>query len=138
IRRNLNPEYPSVYMQSVGFGTVAPIYGSTFDYLGFAPSNLKVSDDLRELFEEDEYRTEAYFNGPAISGMWHDGMANGQKYVRMNLFAPEEAYLVLAESLLHTGQQGQALELPNTFKSFRGASDKSGLSEEDLQQEIIN
>lgn len=138
IRRNLNPEYPSVYMQSVAFGTVAPIYGSTFDYLGFAPSNLKVSDDLRELFEEDEYRTEAYFNGPALSSAWPDGMANGQKYVRMNLFAPEEAYLVLAESLLHTGQQGQALEVLNTFKAFRGASEKSGLSEKELQQEIIN
>lgn len=138
VQRNLNPEYPAVYLESISFGTVAPIYGSTFDYLGFAPSNLKVSDDLLDVFEDQEYRTEAYFTGAAISSAWPDGMANGQKYVRIHLFAPEEAYLILAESLLNTGQQGQALDVLNNFKAFRGASEKNGLSDKDLQQEIIN
>lgn len=138
VQRNLTPDYPAIYLQSIGFGTVAPIYGSNLDYIGYSPANLKVPTDFYNLFDATDIRKTAYFNGVVMSSTWPDGMVNGQKYVRIHLFAPEEAYLILAESYYRLNQTENALATLNRFKAFRAATPKSGLSGAPLLQEIIN
>ncbi|WP_140938523.1 RagB/SusD family nutrient uptake outer membrane protein [Sphingobacterium lumbrici] len=138
VQRNLNTEYPAVYMQSISFGTVAPIFGSNLDYIGYSPNNLEVSADFFNLFDANDLRKAAYFNGTVMSSSWPDGMANGQKYVRIHLFTPEEAYLILAESYYRNNEPGLALTTLNKFKGFRGAVEKSGLTGTALLEEIIN
>jgi hypothetical protein len=65
-------------------------------------------------------------------------MPNGPKYVRIHLFTPEEAYLILAESYCRLNQNEQALATLNKFKGFRGAMAKNNLNNEELLREIIN
>lgn len=138
VQRNLDTEYPAFYMQSITYGTVAPMYGSTFDYIGYAPSNLKTEPTFLQLFDSNDIRKAAYFNGTVMSGAWPDGFANGQKYVRIHLFTPEEAYLILAEGYFRLGQTDQALATLNKFKGFRGAAAKPSLTGENILTEIIN
>ncbi|MCS4229168.1 RagB/SusD family nutrient uptake outer membrane protein [Sphingobacterium sp. BIGb0165] len=138
VQRNLNTEYPAVYMQSLNFGNVGAIYGSPYDYLGFAPANLKVDPGFLESFDNDDIRKAAYFNGAVLSSTWPDGMPNGPKYVRIHLFTPEEAYLILAESYCRLNQNEQALATLNKFKGFRGATAKNNLNNEQLLREIIS
>lgn len=138
VQRNLNTEYPALYMQSIGFGTTAPIYGSNFAYIGYSPNDLKVSANFYNSFDAGDFRKAAYFNGTVMSSSWPDGMANGQKYVRIHLFEPEEAYLILAESYYRNGETALALTTLNKFKSFRGAVEKPGLTGTALLDEIIS
>lgn len=138
VQRNLNTDYPAVYMQSVGFGSVGPFYGSNIAYLGYSPNNLQVPADFYALFDNADLRKAAYFNGTVMSANWPDGMVNGQKYIRIHLFTPEEAYLVLAESYYKNGKADMALTTLNKFKRFRGAVEKTNLSGDAILQEIIN
>lgn len=137
VQRNLNSQYPAVYLESLAFGTVAPIYGSNLDYLGFSPNNLKIPADFYNSFDSNDLRKAAYFNGTVMSSNWPDGLAPIQKYVRIHLFTPEEAYLILAESYYRTSQPDQALATLNKFKVFRGATEKN-LSGAALLEEIIS
>ncbi len=138
VQRNLDSEYPAIYMQSLNFGNVAAIYGSPYDYLGFAPANLKVTSGFLESFDQNDIRKAAYFNGVFLSSTWPDGMPNGPKYLRIHLFKPEEAYLILAESYYRLNQPDQALVILNKFKGLRGATPKANLNGEQLLAEIIS
>lgn len=138
VQRNLNPDYPAVYQQSVSFGMLMPIYGSNLDYIGYSPNSLKVPADFFSLFDDMDIRKAAYFTGSVMSSTWPDGMVNGQKHIRIHLFTPEEAYLILTESQYRLGQQDQALATLNKFKGFRGAKAKAGLNGTELLQEIVN
>ncbi|MFD2554376.1 RagB/SusD family nutrient uptake outer membrane protein [Sphingobacterium tabacisoli] len=131
VQKNLDPEYPAVYMKSVGFGTVAPIYGSPYA----APANLKVNQDFFNSFDAGDLRKETYFVGNVHSHNWPDDTFS--KTLHLHLFTPEEAYLILAESYYRNGKADLALTTLNKFKSFRGAVAKSGLSGELLLDEII-
>lgn len=137
IQRNLNPDYPAFYMQGSGYGEVAAMYGSPWDYIGFSPSNLAVSPDLLALFDDTDYRKAAYFNNNLLSSAWPDGAAFGTKYVKIHLFTPEEAYLILAESYFRLNQEAQALDALNEFKTFRQAEEKSQLTGTALLNEIV-
>lgn len=142
VQRNLDPQYPAHYMESPAFSYVAAMYGSPLDYLGFAPTDLIVNNDLYELFDNGDFRKEAYFveveGMPAMSRSWPDGINPGNKPLRIYLFAPEEAYLILAEGYYETGQPAQALTTLNLFKSFRGAAQRNDLTGSDILTEIIN
>ncbi|MCA5005024.1 RagB/SusD family nutrient uptake outer membrane protein [Sphingobacterium bovistauri] len=137
VQKNRNPDYPAFYQESIAFGSVGPIYGSNLDYIGFSPNNLKVSTDFHSSFDATDIRLSAYFTGTNISSNWPDGLTPVQKYIRIHLFAPEEAYLILAEAYHRLGETDLALGVLNKFKSFRGASQKSGLSGQTLLDEII-
>lgn len=132
VQKNLKPDYPAVYMQSVGFGTVAPIYGSPYA----APANLKVNQDFYNLFDASDFRKEVYFVGAAHSSNWPDDTFS--KTLRLHLFTPEEAYLILAESYYRNGKADLALTTLNKFKGFRGAIAKNNLSGQALLDEIVN
>lgn len=142
VQRNLDPQYPAFYMESPAFTYVAAIYGSPLDYIGFAPSNLVVAADLYTLFEDGDLRKEAYFTMeedlPRLSNAWPDGINPGNKPLRIHLFAPEEAYLILAESYYKLDQPSQALSTLNHFKSLRGATERNDLSGTAILTEIIH
>lgn len=130
--KNLNPEYPAIYMQSVAFGSMSPMYGAGFGN----PSNLKVPQDFFALFDESDFRKQVYFTGDRLSLNWPDD--GFTKILRMHLFSPEEAYLILAESYYRNGKTEQALNTLNKFKSFRGATLLGSISGQALLDEIIN
>lgn len=138
VQRNFDTEYPAFYMQSYAFGTVAAFFGSPYDYIGLAPANLEIAPDLLNLFDTNDIRKAAYFNGTKLSSSWPDGAAFGQRLVRVHLFTPEEAYLILAESYFRLKQEDQALLTLNKFKAFRGAVQKNSLSGQTLLDEIVN
>ena len=138
VQRNTDPQYPAIYMQSMAFNYVAAIYGNPFAMYGLSPANLKVADDLFNLFDASDFRKEAYFEGHNISNSWPDGGPNDQKPLRVHLFTPEEAYLILAESYYRLDQPDQALNTLNHFKSFRGATERNDLAGTAILTEIIN
>ncbi len=142
VQRNLDPQYPAHYMESPAFSYVAAMYGSPLDYLGFSPTDLIVNDDLYDLFDDGDFRKEAYFvevsGMPAMSRSWPDGTNPGNKPLHIHLFAPEEAYLILAEGYYKTDQPALALSTLNKFKSFRGATQRNDLTGSALLTEIIN
>lgn len=138
VQKNLNPEYPAFAQVGSQYGGIGPIYGSPWDYLGLNPGNLKVSSDLYSSFDPADIRLGAFFTGTNISSNWPDGLGPVQKYGRVHLFTPEEAYLILAECYYRTGEEGLALETLNKFKSFRKATQKSGLTGVALLNEIIS
>ena len=131
VHRNLNPEYPAVYMQSMAFGSMSAMYGSGFGN----PSNLEVPKDFFESFNAGDFRLDAYFSNGTLSTSWPD---NGfSKILRMHLFTPEEAFLILAEGYFRNGKPDLALSTLNKFKGFRGATAISGLNGQALLDEII-
>lgn len=132
VQKNLNTEYPAIYMKSFGFNTVAPIYGSPYA----SPANLKVNSEFYSLFDVNDIRYKTYFNGGFHSNDWPDDTFG--KPLHMHLFTPEEAYLILAESYYRNGKSDLALTTLNKFKSFRGAVEKTGLTGQTLLDEIIN
>ncbi|MDE7073859.1 MAG: RagB/SusD family nutrient uptake outer membrane protein, partial [Odoribacter sp.] len=137
VAANANSSYPGLYMRGNTYAATAGIYGSTWDYIGYEPSNVPVEQDFYLLFSEDDIRHDAYFSAPAtIASSWPDGKSYGQKNGNCVLFKPEEAYLILAEALYHTG--GDAAGVLNTFKSFRNAGNAAGLRGESLLMEIMN
>lgn len=138
VQKNMDTQYPAAYMQGRMYGGISPIYGSTWDYLGYAPSNLIVAADLLALFDANDIRKAAYFDDNKLAASWPDGASYGSKYVRVHLFTPEEAYLIMAESYYRTNQSELALSTLNKFKGFRGASAKVNLSGQALLDEIIN
>lgn len=137
-QQNLLSQYPAYYMQGMTYGGVSAIYGSTWDYLGFAPANLKVAPDLLQLFDEQDIRKAAYFNGNTLSASWPDGAAYGAKYVRVHLFTPEEAFLMLAEAYCRSNNLDQGRMVLNTFKGYRNAKELNSGSANELLKEIIN
>lgn len=136
--QGLLTDYPAFYQKGNGYGEISGMYGSTWDYLGFYPQNVPVSDEFYQLFSDDDIRKAAYFNGQTIRSTWPDGRANGAKNVQFNIFLPENAYLILAESYFRLNQPGEAINTLNTFKSFRNAGTATGLAGDQLLQEIIN
>ncbi|ERJ57868.1 RagB/SusD family nutrient uptake outer membrane protein [Sphingobacterium paucimobilis] len=138
VQQNLDTQYPAIYMQGRNYGGIAGFFGSPWDYMGFAPANLIVASDLLALFDNNDFRKEAYFVNNTLSSAWPDGAAYGAKYVRVHLFTPEEAYLILAEAYFRNNEEGEALNTLNKFKGFRGATVKNNLTGENLLNEIIN
>lgn len=135
VQKNLNLEYPAIYMQSLGFGTTAQIYGSSLAYIGYSPTDLKVPENFYNSFDANDIRKAAYFSGTVMSTSWPDGPTT--KLLRIHLFTPEEAYLILAESYYRNGEAALALSTLNKFKGFRGAVEKSGLAGQALLDEIV-
>lgn len=133
-----NLEYPAFYQSGSGYGEVSAIYGSTWDYLGFEPAGITLKSDLIDLYEDGDIRKDTYFAGNAINSTWPDGAAYGSKYVHFYLFQPEEAYLILAEAQYRLGETGESIQTLNEFKSFRNAGTATGLSGDQLLQEIQN
>ncbi|SKB67648.1 Starch-binding associating with outer membrane [Sphingobacterium nematocida] len=138
VQANKDAQYPAVFMQSMAFNYVAAFYGNPYAQFGLSPANLKVADDLISLFDATDIRNDAYFNGSNISTGWPDGGPNGQKPIRIHLFAPEEAYLILAEAYYRNNKESEALQVLNKFKGFRGAAQKTNLSGDALLTEIVN
>ncbi len=136
--QGLLTDYPAFYQKGNGYGEISGMFGSTWDYLGYYPQKVPVTDEFYQLFSTDDIRKAAYFNGQAISSTWPDGRANGAKNVQFNIFLPENAYLILAESYLRLNQPGEAVNTLNKFKSFRNAGTATGLAGDQLLQEIIN
>lgn len=130
-------DYPAFFQTGNSYGDVAPIYGSTWDYLGYYPQRVPVEQDLLDLYSDTDIRKAAYFKDQTLSPTWPDGRAYGSKNAHFNLFQPENAYLILAESYYRLNQTAQAISTLNTFKSYRNAGTADGLSGEQLLQEII-
>lgn len=133
-----NIVYPAFYQSGSGYAEISPIYGSTWDYIGFQPSGVTVTSDLINLYADGDVRKTTYFNGNAISSSWPDGAPYGAKYVHFYLFQPEEAYLILAEAQFRLGATSDCIATLNEFKSFRNAGTATGLSGDQLFQEIVN
>ena len=134
---NNDASYPGLYMCGRTYGATAGIYGSTWDYLGYMPTNIPVTAEFYDLFLQEDIRYNAYFSAPHTkASTWPDGAAYGQKNGNCVLFRPEEAYLILAEAQYHTG--GDAVGTLNKFKSFRNAGTADGLSGDALLQEILD
>lgn len=131
VHTNLNTEYPAVYVQSVAFGSMSPMYGANFG----DPSSLKVPLDFFASFDATDFRKQIYFTGDRLAASWPDNATT--KKMRMHIFAPEEAYLILAESYYRNGKVDQALTTLNKFKGFRGATTVAGLSGQTLLDEIV-
>lgn len=136
--RGTNLDYPAFYQTGNGYAEVSPIYGSTWDYLGYQPAGITLPTDLLNLFSANDIRTAAYFTGNAISSSWPDGAAYGARYAHFYMFQPEEAYLILAEAQFRLNEIGGAVATLNQFKSFRNAGNADGLSGDQLLQEIVN
>ena len=134
---NNDASYPGLYLCGRTYGATAGIYGSTWDYLGYMPTNIPVTAEFYDLFLQEDIRYNAYFSAPHTkASTWPDGAAYGQKNGNCVLFRPEEAYLILAEAQYHTG--GDAVGTLNKFKSFRNAGTADGLSGDALLQEILD
>ncbi|MEO6682760.1 MAG: RagB/SusD family nutrient uptake outer membrane protein, partial [Ginsengibacter sp.] len=136
--QGLLTDYPAFYQKGTLFAEISGLYGSAWDYLGYYPQNVPVSTEFYQLFSDNDIRKEAYFNGQTVKPTWPDGRANGPKNVQYRFFIPENAYLILAESYYRLNQPGEAIATLNKFKSFRNAGTATGLSGEQLLQEIIN
>ena len=137
VAANGNSSYPGLYMRGRTYAATAGIYGSTWDYIGYKPVNVPVEQEFYSLFTSDDIRHDAYFSAPAtIASSWPDGRSYGQKNGNCVLFKPEEAYLILAEALYHTG--GDAVGVLNTFKAFRNAGTAATSSGEGLLTEILH
>lgn len=136
--QGLLSDYPAFYQTGNQYGEVSGMFGSTWDYLGYYPQKVPVKDEFYALFGDDDIRKQVYFQGKTISSTWPDGRANGAKYAHYNLFQPENAYLILAESYYRLNQVTEAVQILNTFKSFRNAGTATGLTGELLLQEIVN
>lgn len=130
--------YPAFFQTGSGYAELSPFYGSTWDYLGFQPSGITVASDLIALYSANDIRKSAYFNGNSISSSWPDGIPYGSKYVHFYLFQPEEAYLILAEAQFRLGATADCISALNEFKSFRNSGTATGLSGDELLQEILN
>ena len=131
-------QYPAFYQSGSGYAELSPIYGSTWDYIGYQPAGVTVSTEFYNLFSSNDIRKTTYFTGNAINSSWPDGAPYGPKYVHFYLFQPEEAYLILAESQFRLGETGDCIKTLNEFKSLRNAGNVDGLSGAQLLQEIIN
>jgi len=139
VQRNLNTEYPAFYTESYTYANVSAFYGTPLYYIaGFSPANLRVSSDLLDLFDASDFRKEAFFEGDNLSALWPDGMDFGQRPLRVHLFTPEEAYLILAESYYRLNQPDLARTTLNHFKSLRGAVERNDLTGAAILTEIIN
>lgn len=131
-------DYPAFFQKGTGYGEISGIYGSTWDYLGYYPQKVPVAEGLYKLFSDEDIRKDVYFEGKTISPTWPDGQAYGAKNAHYNLFQPENAYLILAESYYRLNQTAEAISTLNQFKSYRNAGTATGLSGDQLLQEIIN
>lgn len=138
VAQGTNLDYPAFYQTGSGYAEVSPIYGSTWDYIGFQPAGVLIKSDLFSLYDDGDIRKTTYFIGNAISNLWPDGAMYGSKYAHYLLFQPEEAYLILAEAQYRLGETGESVNTLNEFKSFRNAGTATGLSGEQLLQEIQN
>ena len=136
--QGLLTDYPAFYQKGTDYGEISGMYGSTWDYLGFYPQKIPVTDEFFQLFSDDDIRKDAYFDGQTIRSTWPEGAANGAKNVHYNFFQPENAYLILAESYFRLDKTGEAINTLNKFKSFRNAGTANGLAGDQLLQEIIN
>lgn len=137
VASNNDASYPGLYMCGSMYGATAGIYGSTWHYMGYTPNNVPLNPDFYNLFTTTDIRHDAYFKSPGVlSNNWPDGEVNGSKNGNCVLFKPEEAYLILAEALYHTG--GDAVGTLNKFKAFRNAGTATGLSGDALLKEIMN
>lgn len=136
--RGMNIQYPAFYQSGNMYGEIAPIYGSTLDYVGFQPAGITVSPNLYNLFTTNDIRKAAYFNGNAISSSWPEGAPFGPKNVHIYLFQPEEAYLILAEAQYRLNETNDCIQTLNEFKNLRNSGTADGLNGDPLLQEIIN
>lgn len=136
--QGLLTDYPAFYQKGNGYGEISGMYGSTWDYLGYYPQKVPVTDEFYQLFSTDDIRKEAYFDGQNVRSSWPDGRANGSKNLQLTFFKPENAFLILAESYYRLNNPGEAINTLNKFKSYRNAGTANGLSGEQLLQEIIN
>ncbi|MEO7316193.1 MAG: RagB/SusD family nutrient uptake outer membrane protein [Ginsengibacter sp.] len=130
--------YPAFFQSGNSQGEVSGMYGSTWDYLGYYPQKVPLADDFFQLFSDNDIRKATYFIGNTINSTWPDGKANGSKNAHYTLFQPEVAYLILAESYYRLNKTADAVTTLNTFKSYRNAGTATGLSGDQLLQEIIN
>lgn len=151
--------YPGHFIAAGGSGMLLAIYGST--YAGYGPEDIPASQELYDLYQTGDVRLGAELSNGGTpdddtDGVW-DGAFIGRHPVintfwkgvtsltttslgsstdgRVILFKPEEAYLILAEALHHTG--GNAGAVLDKFKSFRNAGG-TGKTGEALLQEIMN
>jgi hypothetical protein len=148
-----DPNYPVIFQQSNTQSVFAGIYGSEFQYIGFAPFNIPLNADFAALFTSTDIRVENYFNmnptraggkvgaaGKILNWGWpSDGSVDGStKGGHTCVFKPEEAYMMLIEAQYRLGAEGDALITLNKFRAFRNAGNFTGLSGAALLQEIIN
>ena len=77
---NNDASYPGLYMCGRTYGATAGIYGSTWDYLGYMPTNIPVNAEFYDLFSQEDIRYNAYFSAPYTkASTWPDGVAYGLK-----------------------------------------------------------